>query len=269
MLLDLESNYDEDLQLVLTSFSDVIKKYKNEMNNSNKEKKTDYYLPLFNEIKNLGFFEYMKNTSITNSLLIHEFIGENLLPIIISTSALLNSENPATIGVNYFPDADKAEIIVTPKGVINREEAKLVEVESPDPSVRMFKLNNKEDVKLSNEYDFEKIRLLASAQVIGSGFACMKSAIEYSNSRIAFGKPIGSYEAIKHKIVDDVIGLELARSRYLVGDSDSSKIFQHAFKKSYRAILDSIQIHGGMGFTADLDLHLHLKRILILQKTLF
>ncbi|ARM74695.1 acyl-CoA dehydrogenase family protein [Acidianus manzaensis] len=252
MLLDLESK-DEDLQLVLSSFSEAIARFKGRDE-----------ISLFNELKNIGVFDFIKNTSTVNSLLIQEFIGESLLPSIVSTSALLGSDVPATLGVKYFPDADKAEIIVTPEGMISRDKVKLIEVESPDPSVKMFKLS---DVSLSSsEYNFDNAKFFASAQIIGHGIACMKSAINYSNSRIAFGKPIGSYEAIKHKIVDDTIGLELVRSRYLTGER--SNVFDHAFRKAFRAILDSIQIHGGMGFTADLDLHLHLKRILLLDKAL-
>ena len=107
---------------------------------------------------------------------------------------------------------------------------------------------------------------MVSAQIIGHGMACMKETIEYSKNRTTFGKLIGSYQAIKHRIVDDVIGLELVRSRYLYNPSNYLSIFNHAYKKALKAILDSIQIHGGIGFTTDLDLHLHLKRVILLQK---
>lgn len=250
MLLDLEVN-DVDLQLVLSSLSEAVSRYKG--------KKSD--LEFFNELKNIGLFDFIKSTSKVNALLVQEFIGESLLPTIVATSALVSSDVPASVGVKYFPDADKAELLVSPQGVARRDEVKLVEVKSPDPAIRMFKVEQGEFK--ASEYNFEDAKLFASAQMVGHGIACMKSSISYANTRIAFGKPIGSYQAIKHKIVDDVIGLELVRSRYLTGERN---VFNHAFRKAFKAALDSIQIHGGIGFTADLDLHLHLKRILVLQK---
>ncbi|MEM0122714.1 MAG: acyl-CoA dehydrogenase, partial [Saccharolobus sp.] len=52
----------------------------------------------------------------------------------------------------------------------------------------------------------------------------------------------------------------------LYNPSNYLSIFNHAYKKALKAILDSIQIHGGIDFTTDLDLHLHLKRVILLQK---
>ncbi|MEM0363301.1 MAG: acyl-CoA dehydrogenase family protein [Sulfolobaceae archaeon] len=258
MLLDVESN--EDLDLIKNALNELLSREwrgvkKHEVSN-------EEIMNLFNKMKDLGIFQFIRETSLTNALIINELIGFNLLPGIISTTAMIGFDYPVSVGVNYVIEADKAKAIITPKGIANN--AKLVEVSSPDPSVKVYKILDAD--WSSSNVDFNKILLMASAQIIGHGMACMKETIEYSKNRTTFGKPIGSYQAIKHKIVDDVIGLELVRSRYLYNPSNYLSIFNHAYKKALKAILDSIQIHGGIGFTTDLDLHLHLKRVILLQK---
>lgn len=262
LLLDVESN--EDLELIKSSLNELLIREWSSFGAKKHEVSREKILDLFNKFKELGVFQFIRETSLTNALIINELLGENLLPGIIATTAMLGVESPATLGFNYVPEADKAEIILSPKGIAYKDEVELIEVESPDPSIKMFKIINGN--WKASDLDFNKAMLMASAQIIGHGIACMKEAIEYAKTRTTFGKPIGSYQAIKHRIVDDVISLELVRSRYLSNPKDVQSIFKHAYRKALKSILDSIQIHGGIGFTADLDLHLHLKRVIALEK---
>jgi len=263
MLLDLEQN--EDLTLVLDSVKELLNREWASYGNKKHEVAKDKTMDLFYKLKDIGLFDFLKNTSEENVLIINEVLAQHLLPGIVSTTMIGLSDVPTTIGVTYVPELDKAELVVTPKGVSKVSDIEAVEVKSPDPSVRLYKIISGKWEKIN---EFDSVYINASAQIIGHGVYCLNESIEYAKSRVTFGKPIGSYQAIKHKIVDDAIGLELARSRYLVNKNSTTKILGYSFNKSLRAILDSIQIHGGIGFTTDMDLHLHLKRIIMLKKIL-
>ncbi|QXJ29459.1 hypothetical protein J5U23_02328 [Saccharolobus shibatae B12] len=262
MLLDVETN--EDLELVRNSLNEFLSREWNKYGAKKHEVSRDKILEIFNKVRDLGIFQFIKETSLTNALLINEIIGENFLPGIVAFSSMLGVDYPISVGINYVAEVDKAEVIVTPKGISDKNNVSVEEIESPDPSVRVYKVI---DGKWrQSDVDFDKVILLASAQVIGHATAVLKETVEYSKNRVAFGKPIGSYQAIKHRIVDDALGIELVRSRYLVNPTSPVRIFKHAYTRAFKAILNSIQSHGGIGFTADLDLHLHLKRVVLLEK---
>ncbi|WP_338602107.1 acyl-CoA dehydrogenase family protein [Sulfolobus tengchongensis] len=262
MLLDVE--HDEDLELIKNALNEFLSREWTQYGAKKHEVSRDKSINIFERIRDLGIFQFIKETSMKNALLINEIIGENFLPGIVAFNSMVGLDYPVSIGVNYVAEVDKAEVIITPRGISNKNEINVEEIESPDPSIRMYKII---DGKWrESNVDFNKVKLLASAQIIGHATAVLKETIEYSKNRITFGKPIGSYQAIKHRLVDDAIGLELVRSRYLVNPSDSTRILKYAYRKAFKTILDSIQTHGGIGFTADLDLHLHLKRVIALEK---
>jgi alkylation response protein AidB-like acyl-CoA dehydrogenase len=89
---------------------------------------------------------------------------------------------------------------------------------------------------------------------------------------VQFGRPIGSFQAIKHKCADTMVAVEAARSASLhacaaaAGDDVGELLLAAAVAGSFCsaaytvAAKDNIQIHGGIGFTWEHDAHLHLKR---------
>ena len=111
---------------------------------------------------------------------------------------------------------------------------------------------------------------LANEQV-GGAQHCLDSSVEYAKTRIQFGRPIGSFQAIKHKCADMLLEVESARSAAYYGawaaaeDSDELPVVA-SLAKSYcseayfHAASENIQIHGGIGFTWEHDAHLYFKR---------
>ncbi len=106
---------------------------------------------------------------------------------------------------------------------------------------------------------------------VGGAQQCLDMSVEYAKARIQFGRPIGSFQAIKHKCADMLVAIESARSAAYyagwaasVGDEDLA--IAAPLAKSYcsevysHAAGDSIQIHGGIGFTWEHDAHLFFKR---------
>ena len=110
-----------------------------------------------------------------------------------------------------------------------------------------------------------------AAEQVGGAQRCLDMSVEYAKSRIQFGRPIGSFQAIKHKCADMLLEVESAKSAaYYAGwaaaeDSDELPVVA-SLAKSYcseayfHAAAENIQIHGGIGFTWEHDAHLYFKR---------
>lgn len=110
-----------------------------------------------------------------------------------------------------------------------------------------------------------------SAELIGASEAALDLAVEYAKVRVQFDRPLAKFQAIRHKAVDMLHRLELARvgSHYAAWASDvddESRERAAAMAKSFVAEAavfvsgEDIQIHGGVGFTWDCDAHLYYKR---------
>lgn len=112
--------------------------------------------------------------------------------------------------------------------------------------------------------------------MVGGMDELVKMTAEYAKIRVQFNQPIGRFQAIKHRIVDMKLDLETARSlsHYAAWavetDADDRVAAVHSARsfisRAYiKAAGESIQIHGGIGFTEELDCHLYLKRARYLE----
>jgi alkylation response protein AidB-like acyl-CoA dehydrogenase len=111
-----------------------------------------------------------------------------------------------------------------------------------------------------------------AAESLGGAERCLEMATEYAKTRVQFDRPIGSFQAIKHKLADLFTAVETARSAVsyaasVAGGSDGAEVaIAAALAKSYatevffRCAAENLQIHGGIGFTWEHDAHLFLKR---------
>ena len=110
-----------------------------------------------------------------------------------------------------------------------------------------------------------------TAEQVGGAQRCLDMSTQYAKERLQFGRPIGSFQAIKHRCADMLVSVEFAKSAaYNAGftaaeGSDDLGEAVHMAKSYcseayYRAAADNIQIHGGMGFTWEHPAHLYFKR---------
>lgn len=110
-----------------------------------------------------------------------------------------------------------------------------------------------------------------AAEAMGGMAAVLDTAVEYAKTRYQFGRPIGSFQAIKHLCADMLVDLELARSAvyhalWAADHSQSDLPIAGCLAKLsacdayFRLAGNNIQIHGGIGFTWEHSAHLHLKR---------
>jgi alkylation response protein AidB-like acyl-CoA dehydrogenase len=112
----------------------------------------------------------------------------------------------------------------------------------------------------------------ASAEMLGGAEWAMDTAVEYAKERIQFGQPIGSFQAVKHRCADMLVDVEGMRSVVWFGawsladESDDDPSIGASTAKiwcndaSERVMGSSLQVHGGIGFTWEHDLHRYVKR---------
>ena len=122
---------------------------------------------------------------------------------------------------------------------------------------------------LSGALDLAAVAL--AAEQMGGAQRCLDMSVEYAKERVQFGRPIGSFQAIKHKCADMMVEVESARSAsYYAGwaaaedaeDLPVAAALAKAFCSDtyFRCAAQSVQIHGGVGFTWEYDVHLYFKR---------
>jgi alkylation response protein AidB-like acyl-CoA dehydrogenase len=109
------------------------------------------------------------------------------------------------------------------------------------------------------------------AEMCGAAQRVLEMSVEYAKSRVAFGKPIGAYQAIKHKCADMLLQIENAKSlTYYAAwacqagvpeaPRATSMAKAYATEMFCHVAAEGIQLHGGIGFTWDHDVHLYYKR---------
>ncbi len=110
-----------------------------------------------------------------------------------------------------------------------------------------------------------------AAEQVGGAQRCLDMAVGYAKERMQFGRPIGSFQAIKHRCADMLLDTETARSATYYagwcaanGDDDlpvaAAMAKAHCSDVYFRTAAENIQIHGGIGFTWEHPAHLYFKR---------
>ncbi|MEO8603075.1 MAG: acyl-CoA dehydrogenase family protein [bacterium] len=121
--------------------------------------------------------------------------------------------------------------------------------------------------------------VLSCAEAVGGMARTVEASVEYAKVRQQFGKPIGSFQAVKHRCADMAVRAEVARSAttyaaVAVRDDAEDADFQTSVAKvlcgdAYlKNAADNVQNHGGMGFTWECDAHLFVKRSRAFDATL-
>ncbi|MDH5671603.1 MAG: acyl-CoA/acyl-ACP dehydrogenase [Myxococcales bacterium] len=113
--------------------------------------------------------------------------------------------------------------------------------------------------------------LCASAEMVGAAAAVHQLTVGYAKERLQFGKPIGQYQGVKHPLAEMHVDIETARSllyyaAWLAGGEPAALSRSVSMAKAYisdafaRIGIDAIQLHGAIGYTAEYDAQLYLKR---------
>jgi alkylation response protein AidB-like acyl-CoA dehydrogenase len=107
--------------------------------------------------------------------------------------------------------------------------------------------------------------ILLAAEQIGAAARCLDLTVEYTKQRVQFGRPIGSFQALKHRMADLYVAVQAARA--VVGDAvsdptpTSAALARLAATEAFSMVAaEAVQLHGGIAITWEHDMHLYFKR---------
>jgi alkylation response protein AidB-like acyl-CoA dehydrogenase len=197
--------------------------------------------------------------------------GSKTLVVDGHTAALIvvSARVPGSTGISLFTvDAEDAPGLKRSALPTLDQTRKLAELDFDDTPARL--LGRPGDGGPVLDRTLQLAAVFLAAEQVGGAAHCLDASVEYAKIRTQFGRPIGSFQAIKHRCADMLLGVESARSAAYfaisaaVADTDlamaSSLAHAHCSEVFSRAASDMIQIHGGVGFTWEHEAHLYLKR---------
>ncbi|GAA3034896.1 acyl-CoA dehydrogenase family protein [Streptomyces glomeratus] len=191
-----------------------------------------------------------------------------LLPPLVSGKAM------ATVGSAYALDGDTADVVlVLADGKVWLSPGCRPEVRpSLDPARRLaVPLPGGELLCPAVPPDAVGwARLATAAQALGVGLALLDRTVAYVGQRIQFGVPIGSFQAVKHRLADAAIALEFARpllfgAALSMAPADIAAAKVAACEAAYATARTALQLHGAIGYTAEYDLSLWLTKARVLR----
>ncbi|MBW8754688.1 MAG: acyl-CoA/acyl-ACP dehydrogenase [Sphingomonadales bacterium] len=184
----------------------------------------------------------------------------------------------------FIAMADSAEALLAVHGnelhLVDAGALTLARLESFDPFRRLFRCewtpSAATRVGRGSGETAERGAVLAAAQMLGLGQRCIDMAVAYAKDRHQFGKPIGSYQAVKHLLATAQVKIEFARpvvhaaaAELPLGGLAAKARVAHAklaaAEAADLAARTAVQVHGAMGMTWEVDVHLFLKRALALK----
>jgi alkylation response protein AidB-like acyl-CoA dehydrogenase len=176
------------------------------------------------------------------------------------------------------PDADSADVIVLcgheGRTVIERSAAEVEPVKTMDSTrayARVRVGDAGEPLEGNHLPGLSCAALAVAAELTGISQRAMEMAVDYARDRKQFGRPIGSYQAVSHRCAQMLLEVEGSRSASYYGawtaDAEpdtlalaASMAKAYASDAGWRVCTSSLQVHGGIGFTWEHDLHFFLKR---------
>ncbi|ARF59055.1 acyl-CoA dehydrogenase family protein [Streptomyces gilvosporeus] len=197
-----------------------------------------------------------------------------LLPGIASGTAVVSlcMDGP------YALDADAADAVLTVRDDTVHRTARHGPVQPcADPARRLARpldgvlLARGPAVTAAAAHALDIARLATAAQCLGLGRALLDGTVSYVKERTQFGVPIGSFQAVKHRLADTLIALEFARplvhaaALALATDAPAAARETAAAKvaageAAYAAARTALQLHGALGYTDELDLSLWIRK---------
>jgi alkylation response protein AidB-like acyl-CoA dehydrogenase len=197
---------------------------------------------------------------------------------------LATGEATVTVGIGgqpYIQDADADVVILEQEGELHAATQDRLTL-TPMPSVDRARRLSKVTAELDDEtlmgpagehatWAFDHAAAATAAELVGVASAMVDMTVAYAKEREQFGKKIGSFQAVQHKLAETYLLVESAKAAayyaaYALATGMPDASIHVSVAKAYasdaerRANYESLQIHAGIGFTWEHDLHLWLKR---------
>ncbi|MFC0541990.1 acyl-CoA dehydrogenase family protein [Kutzneria chonburiensis] len=167
----------------------------------------------------------------------------------------------------YLLDADRAEVLLIGRaGLLYEMRPDQVDIQplkAMDESRRLATVSVAEPTGLIGPYDEQRVRNFAlsalAAEQVGTAARCLEMTVEYARQRVQFGRPIGSFQAVKHRLADMHVLVETARSAaYDTEHPVEAKIYCSEALEHVAA--EMVQLHGGIAITWEHDAQRLFKR---------
>lgn len=201
--------------------------------------------------------------------------------------ALVSGQASAAFAVpsgpgHYLIDADSAEYVIVagraPLALHAKSDATAITPSTSfDPTVPLATCNlGGEPLAIADRSIADLSRILLAAMAVGTAEAALTMATEYAGTREQFGQPIGAFQAVKHHCANLAVAAHCAATQTALaavscgaGTPDRAFLARGALFTALEAAIENarmnIQIHGGIGFTAEARPHLFLKRAHLLD----
>ncbi|MFI6089238.1 acyl-CoA dehydrogenase family protein [Streptomyces sp. NPDC051218] len=224
---------------------------------------------LWRELGDAGFFslrvpeeEGGVGLGLPEAVLVFEEAGRALLPgPLVATFLAAREVTGAAQGATVVTDVSGGLVPwLDEADVVHGDASGAVPLRSVDPLTPLHRVPGEHQGGAASEAD-----LLLAAEQLGSAGRTCEMAVRYARERTQFGRSIGSFQAVKHLCAQMLVRTEVARAAVyaasVTGDGaeiTAAKLL--ADEAAERGARDCLQVHGGMGFTWEADVHLHLKR---------
>ena len=172
------------------------------------------------------------------------------------------------LDADYVVNGDIADVVVAAAdGELSRWTRFTAEpMSAMDLTRRLAKLTPEDRVGLGPDPGLADIAaILLAAEQIGAAERCLELTVEYAKDRVQFGRPIGSFQALKHRMADLYVAVSAARAVVADACGDPTPTNAATARLAATEALcnvagEAIQLHGGIAITWEHDMHLYFKR---------
>jgi len=175
------------------------------------------------------------------------------------------------LDADYVVNGDIADLVVAaphgPGGQLSRwTRFSAQPVATMDPTRRLARVRPEQTEAIGPDPGLaDQAAVLLAAEQIGAAERCLELTVEYAKSRVQFGRPIGSFQALKHRMADLYVAVAAAKA--VVSDACDDPTRTNAATARLAAsealcsvAAEGIQLHGGIAITWEHDMHLYFKR---------
>jgi alkylation response protein AidB-like acyl-CoA dehydrogenase len=139
-------------------------------------------------------------------------------------------------------------------------------VQTMDPTRRLARIESKDTTEIGADPGLaDTAAILLAVEQIGAAARCLDLTVAYTKDRVQFGRPIGSFQALKHRMADLYVAVQSARA--VVGDAiaapspTSAALARFAASEAFSEVAaEAVQMHGGIAITWEHDIQLYFKR---------
>ena len=226
---------------------------------------------------------------LADAAVVLEELGKALVPTpLLGTTlaelALLASDEPDTDALERLAEGTSiGTVVFDPDYVVNGDAADVViaadgttltrwstftahRIDAMDQTRRLARVEPTDTAEIGTDPGLaDTAAILVAAEQIGAAAKCLDLTVEYTKDRVQFGRPIGSFQALKHRMADLYVAVQSARA--VVNDAiaapsaTSAALARVAASEAFTKVAaEAVQMHGGIAITWEHDIQLYFKR---------